>query len=262
MTAPRLIIVPDPVEMGRLAADLLTETIARHPAAAIALPTGNTPLPLFAEIVARVERGTLDLSRAHVFCLDEYIGVAPDDPISLTGWLRRELLDRAGVPLARIHALPSLADDLNRACQEYEADLARLGGLEIAILGIGGNGHVAYNEPGTPADSRTREVALTPASVAGAAAYFPGRQVPTRALTVGIGTLLEARRLLLIATGEAKADILRHALVEPMSANVPASWLRLAGDRLTVVADEAAASACRELPWEAVPSESRLSASG
>lgn len=237
-----LTVVPDEEAMGRRAADIVAETVGRGPEAVISLPTGNTPLPLFAELIDRVGRGKLDLSRVHLFCLDEYLGVAPDDPNSLTGWLRQALIEPAGFDPARVHALPATDRDPAAAAARYEAELAALGGLDLAVLGIGPNGHVAYNEPGSAADSRTRVLDLTEGSINQAADYWQGSvSIPRRAMTVGVGTLLEARRLVLIAAGRGKAEILRRALRGPMSADVPASWLRLAGERLEVVVDGGAA---------------------
>lgn len=237
-----LTIVPDATTMGRLAADVVAATVRADPAAAISLPTGNSPLPLFAELIARVAAGTLDLSRVHLFCLDEYVGLTPEDPASLTGWLRQALIAPTGIDPSRVHALPATDDDPIAAAARYEADLAAHGGLALAVLGIGPNGHIGYNEPGSAADSRTRVLDLTQGSVDQAAAYWEGSvEVPRRAMTMGVATLLEARRLILIATGAGKAEIVRRALREPMSAEVPASWLRLAPERLEVILDEGAA---------------------
>jgi glucosamine-6-phosphate deaminase len=141
-----------------------------------------------------------------------------------------------------VHTLPTLAADHAAAAAAYEAEITAHGGLDLAVLGIGGNGHIAYNEPGSAADSRTRVVDLTPESLAQADGYFDGLPVPNRAMTVGVGTLLEARRLVLIAAGENKAEIMRQALREPMSSAVPASWLRLVPEKVTVILDEAAAA--------------------
>lgn len=235
-------VMPDHETMSRLAADMIAAAATASPAANIAVPTGNTPLGMFADLVGRVERGELDLSRLHVWCLDEYVGVAPEAPSSLTGLLASVFLRPARIDPARVHALPATDPDVVAAAARYETALAAGGGLDLAVLGVAANGHVAYNEPGATADSRTRVVDLTPASIAGAAAYFgEGVPIPRRALTVGIGTLLEARYLVLIVSGEAKAETLRRILREPMTADVPASWLRLAGDRLAIIADEAAA---------------------
>lgn len=238
-----LTIVPDGRTMGSLAADVVAEVVGRAPEAAIAVPTGSTPLPMFEELVARVRRGELDLSRSHLYCLDEYLGVTPEDPNSLTGWLLRVFLEPAGIDPARTHPVSTADPDPDAAAARYEAELAARGGLALAVLGLGANGHVAYNEPGSSAESRTRVVGLTPESIAQASAYWEGElPIPERAITVGVGTLRAARRIVLIVSGEAKADVLRRALQEPPSDQIPASWLRLAGERLTVVADEAAAS--------------------
>jgi glucosamine-6-phosphate deaminase len=240
---PNLSIVPDYAAVSRAAAEIVGETVQSKPEAVLALPTGNTPLGLFAELTERARSGSLDLSRVHLFGLDEYSGLAPDHPNSLTGSLSRSIVEPAGFDPRRLHAVRTTDPDPAAAAIRYEAELAALGGLDLAVLGLGPNGHVAYNEPGSPAASRTRTLALTPESRAQAAAAWHGDgAVPETAITIGIGTLLEARRLLLIVSGEQKAEMLRRTLREPMAADVPASWLRLASDRLTIVADEAAAS--------------------
>jgi glucosamine-6-phosphate deaminase len=238
-----LTITPDEATMSRLAADIVSETITRLPEATITLPTGSTPLGMYAELVERVRRGELDCSRVHIFCLDEYLGLTPRDSNSLTGWLERVFLIPAGIDATRVHALPATDPDPTAAAARYEAALAARGGLDLAVLGLGPNGHIAYNEPGSSADSRTRVLHLTDESVAQAAAYWEGAPVvPERAMTIGVATLLEAKRIVLIVAGASKAEILRRSLRDPMSAAVPASWLRLAGARLTIIADEAATS--------------------
>jgi glucosamine-6-phosphate deaminase len=238
-----LTIVPDAETMSETAADLVAKIVAAKPDAVVSVPTGSTPLAMFDLLVERAARGTIDLSRIELFCLDEYVGVSADDPNSLTGWLQRALIDRAGIPPHHVHALPATASDIPAAARRYERELADLGGLDLAILGLGPNGHVAYNEPGSAADSRTRVVKLTPGSVTQAAAYWQSTvNIPDTAVTIGVGTLLEADQIVLLVSGDAKAEILRRTLEEPMSADVPASWLRKAGQRLHVIADEGAAS--------------------
>lgn len=238
-----LTIVPDEQAMSRLAAHAIAATVSQRPEAAIAVPTGSTPLGMFADLVERVRRGDLDLSRVHLYCLDDYLGVGPDDPNSLTGWLQRAFLDPAGIDPNRVHAVPATDPDPAAAVLRYEAELAARGGLELAIVGLGPNGHVAYNEPGSTVGSRTRVVRLTPQSMAQASAYWEGAvPIPDHAVTVGVGTLLEARRIIFIVSGEGKAEMLRRTLHDPMNADVPASWLRSAAARLEVIADESAAS--------------------
>jgi glucosamine-6-phosphate deaminase len=241
-------------------ADVVSTVIRSKPDAALAFPTGSTPLRMFDILAARAARGDIDLSSATVFCLDEYVGVTVEDPNSLTRWLKEAVLDRIGVKSDRLHTLPVTAQDLVAAASEYEESIAARGGLDLAILGLGPNGHIGYNEPGSSAESRTRVIALTPESRSQASAYWEGAvPIPDRAMTMGVGTLLEAKQIVLLVIGETKADMLRRALEDPMSAGVPASWLRTAGSRLTVIVDEAAASSLSVMhPGEsAAPDHSR-----
>lgn len=239
---PKIIRVADAEAMSLLAADIVCETLKRRPGAAISLPTGSTPELMFAELANRAKAGVVDLTQFQLFCLDEYVGKSKNDPNSLTHWLFGKLVEPAGIPSANVHMLPTQQSDLEAAAADYEAEIVAAGGLELAVLGIGGNGHVAYNEPGSTADSRTRVVDLTAESLAQADGYFGEGKVPNTAMTVGVGTLLEARNLVLIASGSAKAEIMRRALREPMSVEVPASWLRLAPEKVTVIVDDAAAA--------------------
>jgi glucosamine-6-phosphate deaminase len=238
-----LAILRDALSASTSAADFVSNTLLSKPNAAISFPTGATPLGMFDVLAARAARGEADFSNVAVFCLDEYVGVTGQDPNSLTRWLSEALLDRIGVRPEQLHTLPVTADDLDEAAAEYDRTVSGRGGLDLAILGLGPNGHIGYNEPGSRADSRTRVIALTAESRNQASAYWEGSlAIPGRAMTMGVGTLLESAKIVLLVIGEAKADILRRTLQESMSAEVPASWLRMAGSRLTIIADDAAAS--------------------
>ncbi len=231
-------------DVSREAADAVQRTVEATPEAAITVPTGQTPLGMYEELVRRVQAGKLDLSRTHIFLLDEYLGQGREDEASLTRWLYEAFLTPAGIPTEHIHEIPSTADDPEGAAAEFEVALADLGGLELAVVGLGPNGHVAFNEPGSPPDSRTRVVDLAPESREQSSAYWEGdAAIPERAMTMGIGTILSAKRIVLIVSGASKAEILRRALEEAPSAEVPASWLQRAGRRLEVVLDREAASA-------------------
>lgn len=238
---PTLIIVPDHEAMSEMAADIVVATLNANPNAAISLPTGSTPVGMFESLIRRSQAGEVDLTRFQLFCLDEYLGVSPDNPNTLTSWLFRTFIVPAGIPADHVHTLPVLAEHTASAAASYEDDIASAGGLQLAVLGIGGNGHIAYNEPGSPADSRTRVLDLTQESIDQAAGYFGGASVPRQAMSVGVGTLLEAERIVLIVSGAGKQEILRATLHGPMTADVPASWLRLQPEKVTVIADEAAA---------------------
>jgi glucosamine-6-phosphate deaminase len=240
---PKVTVVPNYTAMSRRAAELVAETVNQTPGAAIAVPTGSTPLGMFDELIGMIKNKEVDLSETQIFCLDEYLGVTREDPNSLTGWLWKAFLGPACIPSRHVHAIDTTDPDPAAASARYEQALIALGGLELAVLGLGPNGHIAYNEPGSAADTRTRAVDLTPQSIAQASAYWENTvPIPSRAMTIGVGTLLDARRIALIVSGADKADMLRRALDEPMSADVPASWLRLAGDRYEVIADEASLS--------------------
>jgi len=241
--SPSLTVVETYDELSQRAADVVTETIATHPASAITVPTGSTPLGMYQELVRRIQAGTADFSGVHIFCLDDYLGQAPDDEASLTGWLIREFLEPGQIPAGNIHYIPTTADDPHAAAARYEEEIRERGGLELAVVGLGPNGHVAFNEPGSDPDARTRVVDLTPESREQNAAYYEGEpEIPPRAITMGLGTILAARRILLIVSGAAKAGIVRQTLEGPMTSDVPGSWLRLAGSRLEVLLDKDAAS--------------------
>lgn len=243
MTAqPVLRIVPGYDAMSAAAADLVAEVVSANPGRAISVPTGSTPVGMFQQLIAKVEAGTLSFDKTELFCLDEYVGVTADDPNSLTGWLYANFLTASRIPDANIHTLPSSAADLASAAASYERAIQEAGGLRLAVLGLGGNGHIAYNEPGSPGDSRTRVLDLTQESIDQAKGYFAGRTVPTKAMTVGVGTLLEAEQIVLIVSGASKAGVLAASLRGPQTADVPASFLQRAFNKLTVIADESAAA--------------------
>jgi len=258
-----LTVFRDSPAASEATADVVSAAIRSKPDAAIAFPTGSTPLHMFDILAARAARGDIDFSSVTVFCLDEYVGVTVEDPNSLTRWLKEGVLDRIGVKFERLHTLPVTAEDLTAAAAEYEKAIAARGGLDLAVLGLGPNGHIGYNEPGSSAGSRTRVITLTPESRSQASAYWEGAvQIPDRAMTMGVGTLLEAKRIVLLVIGDAKADMLRKTLEDPMSVEVPASWLRIAGPRLTVIADEAAASSLSVMhPGQSAEPEHRGGAS-
>ena len=241
--SPSLTVVETYEKMSQRAADVVVETITAHPTGSITVPTGSTPLGMYQELVRRIHAGTADFSGVHIFCLDDYLGQTPDDTASLTGWLVREFLTPGEIPAANIHYIPTSADDPHAAAAQYEADIREHGGLELAVVGLGPNGHVAFNEPGSDPDAPTRVVDLTQESRDQNAAYYEGQpEIPAQAITMGLGTILSARRILLIVSGKAKAGIVRETLEGPLTADVPGSWLRLAGSRLEVLLDTAAAS--------------------
>jgi glucosamine-6-phosphate deaminase len=239
----RLEVVDDYRVLSVTAADLVTDVIAANPGCAITLPTGETPRGMYEELTDRIKAGALDFTSVHFFCLDDYLGKGIHDETSLTAWLDKAFLTPAGVHGGTVHFIPTLDENPDEAARRYEDDLQALGGLKLAVVGLGPNGHVGFNEPGSPIDSRTRVVNLTEESRDQNAAYYDGKgEIPSQAMTMGLGTILEAESIVVIVSGANKAEILREALERPITSQVPGSYLRTAGPRLTVIADRPAAS--------------------
>ena len=237
----RLIVTEDYEALSRVGADEVAALVASRPDATLLVATGDTPMGLYRQLTARRQRGDLDASRLRVVQLDEYLGLGPDDRRSLYGWMMRSFVEPLGVPPANVIRLPGDAADPGAACRSYDAAIRAAGGVDLAVLGLGPNGHLGFNEPPVAADAPTRVVELTPESVESNARYWGGTDhVPRRALTAGMAVLLAARRTLLVVSGPHKQDILRRTVDGPVTGDVPATFLRRAAD-VTVVADRAAA---------------------
>lgn len=239
--APALLVLDDARHVGLTAAELVANRIRARTRMRVLLPTGATPRGLYAALRAHVADGSLATGHVTVLGLDEYLGLGREDPRSFRAALDREL---AGVPLARREALDGAAADPAAEAARYQAVLDTAP-ADLAVLGLGRDAHVAFNEPGSGPGEGVRRVTLTPSTIAAAAAGFGGAaEVPREALTVGLRTLLDARELLLVATGAEKAEALHAALEGPASAAVPASLLR-GHPCLTVLCDPAAAARLR-----------------
>lgn len=224
---------------AELAAEMVEETVRANPRAALLPATGNTPVPLYRTLAVR----GLSLPDVRIFQLDEYVGVPGDDPRSLYGWLRRILIDPLQVAPSRVTRLRGDARDLQAECASYDRAVTAAGGIDLAILGLGLNGHLGYNEPPSPPDAPTRVVPLSAESRVSAASYWPpGTVTPDRGITAGMDVILSARRVLLLVTGSEKRHILRRVLEGPMEPGVPASFLR-AVHGATVIADRDALAA-------------------
>jgi 6-phosphogluconolactonase/glucosamine-6-phosphate isomerase/deaminase len=232
----RVEVLP-PNEWAATVASRLLERVAAQPAIRLCLPTGDTPTPVYEAVVAGARARGVSFARATVVGLDEWVGLAPGDPARCDTRLRRELIDRLDPPpVYRPIAIDGVAADT--AAAAHDAEAAR---LDLVLLGLGQNGHVGFNEPGSSADSATRVVALAESSRLAAVERYGARRMPEAGITVGMDRLLEAGEIWLLVTGERKRDVLGRALHAPESADSPASFLRR-HQRLHVIADEAAAS--------------------
>ena len=219
----------------------LAGRLAARPALRLCLPTGDTPSPVYATLLAAEARGEVTLGAAALVMLDEWVGLPPGDPARCDVRLRAELVDRLRTPPASFAAIEVDGPDPEAAAVRH--DRAAMG-LDLAVLGLGMNGHVGFNEPGSRPDDVTGVVRLAVSSREAAVARYGATRVPTAGITVGLARLLEAGECWLLVTGERKARILRRALEEPEGPGCPASYLRR-HPRLTVFADEAAAGLLR-----------------
>ncbi len=244
---PRITVVEDYDAMSIAAADRVCEVVAEHPSGAITVPTGSTPNGMYAELVRRIKAGEVDFSGVQIFCLDDYLGQTPDDAASLTKLLLREFLVPAEIPMENVHFIPTMADDPDTAAADYDTEIAAAGGLKLAVIGLGPNGHVAFNEPGSGPETPTRVIDLTVESRDQNAAYYDeGATIPEQAITMGLGTILAADKIIMIVNGERKADIVREMVEGPMTDDLPGSWLGLAGERAELIVDAGAASKLKD----------------
>ncbi len=235
----KVVTADDYDDLSRRAAGLVIDAVRDKPESVLVLPTGTTPLGMFRELTGAVAAGTADFGRARFVTLDEYAGIGPADRRRLLLWLKRELLDGVGVADDRVVAFDPAAEPLAEAAR-VEAAVAAWGGIDLAVAGLGPNGHLAFNEPGSAFDSRARRITLTPESIRSNAAYWGTEaDVPREGFTLGLGTLRDARQLVLIASGARKLDILSRTLEGPIGEAVPATLLRV-HPHATVIADRAA----------------------
>lgn len=225
----RVIIVNNAKEVGERAADLVQDEMEAHRNPVLGLATGSTPIPLYKELIRRSKKG-LDFSTAISFNLDEYVGLDGSHDQSYRYFMNQELFDHVNINKKNTHVPTGKARGIKaiqKVCDEYEAMIDDVGGLDIQVLGIGGNGHIGFNEPGSSLGSMTRIKTLTAKTRRDNARFFGSmRDVPKYAVTMGIGTILKARKVILLATGASKAGAVKDSLEGPVSAMCPASALQ------------------------------------
>lgn len=236
-----VVVLPDPDAVALLAADVVDALLRTRPHAVLGLATGSTPLRLYAELRRRHREEGLSFARASAFLLDEYVGLPDGHPQRYRAVIDHELTDRVDLRPGAVHAPDGNAVDVPAECARYDGAIRAAGGVDVQVLGIGGDGHLGFNEPGSSLASRTRIKTLTARTRTDNARFFEAPDdVPHHVLTQGLGTILEARHLLLLATGAAKADAVAAAVEGPLSASCPASALQL-HPHASVLLDEAAA---------------------
>jgi len=241
-----VIIQPDHDCAALLVARVIAKEIRAKPDLVLGLATGKTMEAVYRLLVRMHAAEGLDFSRCRTFNLDEYVGLAPGDSHSYRFYMNDHLFRNVNIDLRNTHVPDGMANDLGAECRRYEAAIARVGGIDLQLLGIGQAGHIGFNEPLSALRSRTRVKALTPTTVAQNAPLFGGAdRMPRRAVTMGVGTIIEARRCFLLATGDSKADIIAQAVEGPITSMITASALQL-HPRCTVVVDEAAGAKLKE----------------
>ncbi|HEY9166526.1 MAG TPA: glucosamine-6-phosphate deaminase [Candidatus Kryptonia bacterium] len=239
--------------MSKKGAEIIASRIRRKPNLVLGLATGSTPLGLYKELIKLHKSDGLDFSKVVTFNLDEYVGVPPEHDQSYHFFMRENLFKHININPSNVHVPQGMYGDLKissfetdpkieQFCSWYENQMIKYGGVDIQVLGIGGNGHIAFNEPGSSLGSRTRIKTLTEKTVKDNSRFFKSvKEVPRYAITMGVGTIMEAKELLLLANGEGKADAVKAAVEGPITAMCPASALQL-HRKAIVLADKKAAA--------------------
>ena len=236
-----IIKVKTPEEMGKAAADEFEAVIHAKPACVIGLATGSTPLPLYRELIAREQAGLIDFSRVRSANLDEYKGLAPDHPQSYRRFMQENLFDHISIKPENTIVPDGLAADIPAMCEAYERKIEDWGGVDIQLLGIGHDGHIGFNEPGEAFELETHCVDLTPATIEANKRFFDGNEdlVPKQAYTMGIKTIMQARKVLVVANGLAKAKAVKAVVSGPVTPECPGSILQMHPDCILVADEEA-----------------------
>jgi glucosamine-6-phosphate deaminase len=241
-----VIIQPNKEAAAAFVARIIARELQAHPPLVLGLATGSTMEQVYCELV-RIHRETqLDFSQCRTFNLDEYVGLAPGDPNSYHHYMRHHLFQHVNLDPRNTHLPHGQAPDLAAECQRYEDTIRQCGGIDVQLLGIGQTGHIGFNEPLSSLRSRTRVKTLAPVTLKQNAGYFGGEdKMPRRAITMGVGTIMEARRCLLLATGSSKAAVIAQAVEGPVTSMITATILQF-HPCCTVVVDEAAGEKLKE----------------
>jgi glucosamine-6-phosphate deaminase len=236
----RIIVGKDYKEMSRKAANILSAQVILNPHSVIGLATGSTPQGMYAQLVDWYKKDDIDFAHVKTFNLDEYYGLDKNNPQSYYYFMNHHLFGHVNIKPENIHIPNGSAENIEKECQDYEEKIIHMGGIDLQVLGIGHNGHIGFNEPDVKFEQQTHFVNLDQNTIRANARFFDRiEDVPTQAISVGVKTIMHARKILLLCSGEDKAEILYKALKGEITPEVPASALQLHPD-VTVVADTAA----------------------
>ena len=236
-----VIVKKDYDEMSKEAAQIVADRLRRKPDLVLGLATGSTPIGLYQELIRMHKEEGLDFSKVTTFNLDEYIGLSPDHDQSYHYFMRKNFFDHINIDERFIHIPHGMTKDPDAFCAWYEKRIAEVGGIDIQVLGIGGNGHIAFNEPGSSLGSRTRIKTLTDKTIEDNARFFENKdEVPKFAITMGVGTIMDSKEVLLVANKSSKAEAIKKAVEGPITAMCPASIIQLHKKAFVVVDKDAA----------------------
>jgi len=245
----QIVILDTPEQVAEYGAARFIDLLTKKPDAALGLATGSTPIQLYKTLIRHFEQGDVSFRDARTFNLDEYLGLTGDHPQSYRHFMNTQLFDHIDINRNRTRVPDGATEDPLAACEAYEDDIHDAGGIDLQLLGIGRNGHIGFNEPSSSLASRTRVKTLTPDTVKANQRFFkPDEFQPNLAITMGIGTIMEARQILLLATGESKAAAVREAVEGPVAARCPASILQM-HPRATLVLDRDAAQGLKDVAF-------------
>ena len=237
-----IIRAKDYQDMSRKAANIISAQIIMKPDCVLGLATGSTPVGTYRQLIEWYEKGDLDFSRVSTVNLDEYRGLAHTDPQSYYYFMQENLFDHVNIDKTATHVPDGTNPDAADACAKHEQIIKSLGGIDLQLLGLGNNGHIGFNEPGAAFEKETHLVDLAESTIRANARFFTSiDEVPKQAYTMGIRTIMQAKKILVVVSGESKADIVSRAFFGPVTPEVPASILQMHPD-VTVVCDEAALS--------------------
>lgn len=242
----KIIETPDYVSMSRKAANIISAQVILCPKSVLGLATGSTPLGIYRQLVDWYRKGDLDFQEIRTVNLDEYCGLKPDDPQSYHHYMQTNFFSRINIFPDHTYLPNGLAEDLQAECERYDRLISDLGGIDLQLLGLGATGHIGFNEPKESFDKTTHAVTLEPRTLADNSRFFKSIEaVPKQALTMGIKSIMQAKKILLAVSGSRKAGILEKALYGPVTPEIPASILQL-HPSVTVVADSDALRTIRE----------------
>jgi len=237
-----VIIKPDPEAVSKEAAALFQRQLALKSTSVLGLATGSTPLGFYRELVRRHRDGHVDFAHATTFNLDEYVGLSGDHPMSYRAFMREHLFAQVNMRPDHVHLPDGQTEDIPVHCEDYEDEIRHAGGIDLQLLGIGSDGHIGFNEPSSSLSSRTRLKTLTPRTIADNARFFGSEaDVPRHVITMGVGTIMEARQVIVLAMGAGKATAVAAMVEGAITASVPASILQM-HPKCALIIDEAAAT--------------------